>query len=233
MNTIKIMIPEEMPYDQKEAFKTLRSNILFCGADVKTIAFTSTLPSEGKSSVTLNLAMSLAESGKLVAYVDADMRKSVFASRYRVGRGAKGLSHYLSGQIEYMDTVYMTSVPNLHVVMAGPVPPNPAELLGNARFAALLAKLREGHDYVIVDTPPLGSVADAAIVAHQCDGAVMVVSAKMASRKYVKRVMKSLENSNSRILGVVFNKVDMKSSGYYGRYYGKYYGGYYGEEKKE
>lgn len=229
MNMIKIMIPDEMPYEQKEAYKSLRSNILFCGSDVKTIAFTSTLPSEGKSSVTMNLAMSLAESGKRVAYVDADMRKSVFASRYRIGRGAKGLSHYLSGQVEYMDAVYMTSVPNLHVVMAGPVPPNPAELLGNQRFTTMLMNLRESHDYVIVDTPPLGSVSDGAIVAHQCDGAVMVVSAKMASRKYVKKIMKTLENSNERILGVVLNKADMKSNPYYGRYYGKAYG----EEKSE
>lgn len=229
MNTIKIMIPDEMPYEQKEAYKTLRSNVLFCGSEIKTIAFTSTLPDEGKSSVTMNLAMALAESGKLVAYVDADMRKSVFASRYRVGRGTKGLSHYLSGQVEYMDAVYMTSVPNLHVVMAGPVPPNPAELLSNQRFMALLSKLREGHDYVIVDTPPLGSVSDAAVVAHQCDGAVMVVSAKMASRKYVKRILKTLENSNERILGIVLNKADLKSNPYYNKYYGKYYG----EEKRE
>ncbi len=209
-----------------EAYKRLRTNIQFCGNDVKVIALTSTVPNEGKSSVSFNLAASIAELGKKVIFLDTDLRKSVLVGRYKINKAVKGLTHYLSGVNQFDEVVYATNVDNLHVVFSGPVPPNPAELLGNKYFKGLLAQLRKTYDYVIIDTPPIGSVIDAAIVAQECDGVVLVVSAGEISYKAVQRSKAQMEKSDCRLLGVVLNKVPMGKSGYYGKYYGKYYGNY-------
>ena len=117
----------------------------------------------------------------------------------------------------------------MYVVFSGIVPPNPSELLGNNSFDALVKALRDTYDYVIIDTPPLGSVTDAAIVAQKCDGAVMVVAANSISYKFVQRQLEQLRKTKCKILGSVLNKVDLQGDGYYGKYYGSYYGKYYGK----
>ena len=186
---------------------------------------------EGKSSVAFNLAKSMAEAGNKVVFVDTDLRKSVIAGRYKVSKATNGLSHYLCGQCKLEEVTYATNVPNLSMIFSGPVPPNPAELIGNRYFADMIAKLREENDYVIVDTPPLGSVIDSAIAAKVCDGAILVVAAKSTSYKFAQRVKEQLEKTGCRILGVVLNKVNMgERGGYYGKYYGKGYGSYYGDK---
>lgn len=133
MQNININIPA-LDRRGSEAYKTLRANLQFCGSDIKSIAITSCTPSEGKSTVSLNLAKSLAESGKRVLFIDADLRKSVIVSRCQVSQAVRGLSHYLSGQSTFADIVYSTNVRNLHMIFAGPVPPNPVELLGSNNF---------------------------------------------------------------------------------------------------
>ena len=228
MININIERSEKPDFRLDEAYKNLRTNISFCGDDVKVIAITSCTPNEGKSSVSFNLAISMAEAGKRVLFIDADLRKSVLLGRYKVNKAVKGLSHFLSGQEKIEDVACMTNIENLHVVFSGPVPPNPAELLSNKKFKLLLAELRKVYDYVIIDTPPLGSVIDAAVIAEQCDGAVMVIQANTISYKFAQKIKQQLEKSNCKILGVVLNKVDMKKNSYYGKYYGKAYGEYYG-----
>ena len=118
------------------------------------------------------------------------------------------------------------------MTFAGPVPPNPAELLGSRRFEAFLDGARQAYDYVIIDAPPLGSVIDAAIIAKNADASVMVISAKTISYKFARVVKEQLEKADCPILGVVLNKVDMKQNKYYGKYYGNYYGNY-GENGKK
>lgn len=213
-------------YRSNEAYKTLRTNIEFSGSDKKAIVFTSCTPNEGKSTVSLSLAISLAESGKTVLFIDADLRKSVIAGRHRITGEFKGLSHFLSGQAEAKDVIVKTQIPRLFMVLAGVMPPNPAELLGHRRFEAFLEGARKAYDYVIVDAPPLGSVIDAAIIAKYCDGAVLVISANTVSHKFARSVKDQLEKSECPILGVVLNKVNMKQNKYYGKYYGSYYGDY-------
>lgn len=222
MQEITINIP---PIDRRgsEAYKTLRANLQFCGNDVKSIAITSCTPAEGKTTTSLNLAKALADSGKRVLFIDADMRKSVLISRCRVQHAVQGLSHYLSGQVSFGDVVCATNVRNLHIIFAGKVPPNPAELLGSKHFGQVMKKLKEVYDYIIVDTPPLGSVIDAAVVANECDGSVLVLSANTISRRFAKKVVDQLKMANCPVLGVIMNKVNMKDSTY-GKYYGKYYG---------
>lgn len=220
-------------YRSNEAYKSLRTNIEFSGADKKVIVFTSCTPNEGKSTVSLSLAASLAEGEKKVLFIDADLRKSVLLGRHKVVGDLKGLSHFLSGQAELKDVITKTQDPNLSVIFAGVVPPNPAELLGNKKFAGLINGARKSYDYVIIDAPPLGSVIDAAIIAKNCDASVLVISANTISYKFARFVKEQLEKSECPILGVVLNKVDMKQNKYYGKYYGKYYEEYYGDQKKK
>lgn len=226
---------EELDFKTNEAYKTLRTNISFSGDDVKVIAFTSSIPNEGKSFVTFNLSVSLAEDDKKVLYIDADIRKSVTVARYGVDIETKGLAHYLSGQKKLDDVIYQTNIDNFDIIFTGQVAPNPSELLGNAYFKKLIETKREEYDYIIIDCPPLGSVIDAAIVAKECDGAIIVIETDSASYKIVQRVKKQLEKSGVRILGAVLNKVEMGGKGYYGKgyygksYYGSYYGRYYGD----
>ena len=221
---------KELDFKTNEAYKTLRTNISFSGDDIRVIALTSSVPNEGKSAVSFNLAYSLAEDGKKVLYVDADIRKSVTIARYGVDVETKGLSHYLSGQSDLKNIIYETNIDNFSIIFTGQTAPNPSELLGNDRFKKLIQSAREEFEYVIIDCPPLGSVIDAAIVAKECDGAIIVIETDNASYKIVQRVKKQLDQSGCKILGAVLNKVEMGGKGYYGKgYYGNYYGRYYGD----
>ena len=232
MVAINIERLRKLDYRGNEAYKNLRTNIQLCGSDIKVIMLTSTTPNEGKSSVSFNLAVSLAEAGKKVIFIDADLRKSVLVGRYKINKSVKGLTHFLSGLNKFEEVMYATNVNNLHVVLSGPVAPNPTELLGNKTFKTLIKVLRESYDYVIIDTPPLGSVIDSAIVAQECDGTVFVISANSVSYKYAQKAVEQINKTDCKILGAVLNKVDINNNAYYGKYYGKYYGEY-GEEPKE
>lgn len=213
---------KEEDYRSNESYKSLRTNILFSGVDNKVLAFTSCTQNEGKSSVSLAVAKSLAEAGKKVLFVDADLRKSVLVGRHRIEEDVKGLTHYLSGLAELNEVLCKTEVSGLYMIFAGPVPPNPAELLGGKKFAAFIEGAKKIYDYIIIDTPPLGSVIDSAIVAAVCDAVILVIAANMISYKFARNVKEQLQKSGCKILGVVLNKVDMKQNKYYGKYYGEY-----------
>lgn len=219
----------DLDFKTKEAYKTLRTNVQFCGDDVKVISITSCVPNEGKSMVSFNLAVSIAETGKKVLFIDADLRKSALIGRYKINKAIKGLTQYLSG-VEELDSVkYTTNVENLDMILSGLVPPNPAELLNNEKFTALVEITKKEYDYVVIDTPPIGQVIDPAIVAQQTDGVIFLVSQANVSYKYAQKQIEQLKRSGCRILGAVLNKVDPEGKGsYYGGYYGKYYKGKYG-----
>ncbi len=235
MEVVKFGVWEPLSYNRTEAIRTLRTNIQFCGDEIKTVAFTSCLQNEGKSTVLMDLARSVAESGKKVLVVDADMRKSVMVGRLRAssrsGSPIYGLSHYLSGQKKLRDVLCISAQEKyMHVIFAGPAVPNPTEMLGNHYFEELMAFARENYDMVLVDCAPLGMVIDAAVTAKNCDGAVLVISQGTAGRRDILEVKSQLEASGVNILGAVLNKVDITQSGYYGKHYGKYYGyGRYGK----
>lgn len=216
----------DLDFKTKEAYKTLRTNVQFCGDDVKIISLTSCVPNEGKSMVSFNLAISMAETGKKVLFVDADLRKSVLIGRYKINKAIKGLTQFLSGA-ETLDNVkYTTNVQNLDMILSGPVPPNPAELLNNDKFKELLEVARKEYDYVIIDTPPIGQVIDPAIVAQQTDGVIFLISQANISYKYAQKQIEQMKKSRCRILGAVLNKVDPEEKG-------SYYGGYYGRDSKK
>ncbi len=231
METIRFQNLNTQSYAMKESLRALKTNIQFCGDDVRVILLTSSIPNEGKSTVSFELARSLTESGKSVLMIDADMRKSVLAGRLRAkglhGKEICGLSHYLSGQKKIGEVLYATDVTGLFMVFAGPNVPNPTEILEKKYFEELITFARSNFDYVLIDCPPLGAAIDAAVVATRCDGAIVVVGQNMVNYRMVNETRRQLENSGVRILGAVLNKVEAKKS--YGKYYGKYYGAYYGD----
>lgn len=233
MQNVMIRATEKHDFRTKEAYKTLRTNLEFSGKDVKVIVLTSCTPDEGKTSISLQLAFSMAEAGRKTILVDADLRKSVLLRKYKPGHEKYGLSHYLSGQAELVDTICSTNLENFHVIFAGPVPPNPSELLGGENFKNMIRSLRGDYEYVVIDSPPLGSVIDSAVVAKECDGVVLVIEANAISYKFAQGVKAQLAKTGCRMLGCVLNKVDMTGKGYYGKYYGRYYGAYYGNESSE
>lgn len=236
MKTVKFGELKKQSYTMKESLRALKTNIQFCGDDIRTLVVTSALPNEGKSTVTMDLARSLTESGKRVLLIDTDMRKSVYVGRLRArttdGSEIFGLSHFLSGQKRLEDVLYGTEIPGLYMIFAGPSVPNPTEILEKKYFQELLKFASEHFNYVLLDCAPIGAAIDAAVIAKNCDGAILVVAQGMASGRMIQGVKKQLEVSGVRILGVVLNKVRMKKNGYYGSYYGSYYGGYYGQDEK-
>ena len=237
METLKFGNVQPQSYTMKESLRALKTNLQFCGDDIKTVLITSSIPDEGKSTVAFELARSLTESGKRVLLIDTDMRKSELEGRLRakaaLGTNILGLSHYLSGQRALSEVAYLTEVPGLHIIFAGPSVPNPTEILEKKYFADLIQYGRDKYDYVLIDCAPIGVAIDAAVIAKHCDGAILVISQGAVSRRMVQAVKKQLDNSGVRLLGAVLNKVRLKKNGYYGNYYGSYYGSYYTDDKEK
>ena len=218
--------PKKSDYFYEESIKTLRTNIQFSSKQVKVVLLTSCYPNEGKSDIAFSLSLEMGKAGKRVLLVDADIRKSNFIKRYSVNQTIHGLSQYLSGQVERQWITYQTNFPNVDIIFAGPLAPNPSELLGDPAFGELLEEKRKEYDYIFIDTPPIGSMIDAAIVAEKSDGAVLVIESEAVSYSVAQKSLTQLERSGCKILGAVLNKVDMKKDKYYSSYYGRY-GGYY------
>ena len=238
MKQLTITLPE-LPYAVEEAMNRLRINIKFCGKNTRKILLTSCLPNEGKSTISAYLWKMLAEAGFPTVLVDVDLRKSVMKKRFQIEyeEDMKGLNHYLSGMAEYEEVVYETNIQNGYLVPCTQLLENPSALLEDVRFQELLDKLAQNYRFVIIDTPPLGSVSDGALIASMCDGAVLVVCAGETPKAMIRQSLHEIEQSGCKLLGTVLNRAEVKSRAY-GKYYGKYankygYGYGYGYEKEE
>lgn len=209
-----------------EAYRTLRTNIQFANVDntVKCIAFTSAGPGEGKSSTVANIAVTMGQAGKNVLIIDADMRNPTQHKVFDLSNG-EGLSTTLVSDAPGLKHVISTRQEGVNVLVAGPIPPNPAELLGSKKMRQLLAEAKEAYDMVLVDTPPTIAVADSSILAQVVDGVIIVLSSGEVSREYAMRTKEQLEKVGAKILGTVLNKVEMKTKEHYYYYY-------YGEESR-
>lgn len=238
MNKTKITIPGVENYFVQEAFNVLRTNIQFSGQDVKVIALTSVDQNEGKTVLSLHLGRSLSELGKRVLVVDADLRKSVMVGRNSDSKNVCGLSETISGMAELKDAIYQTQYPNLHVLFSGKYPPNPVKILNSVYFSGLIEAVSDVYDYVIIDTPPLGLVIDAAVVAANCDSALLVIGNNRIPYRAAQDAVEQLKKAGCTVLGVVLNNAGVKNhSRYYGRkskkgYY-RYYSSYGSTETSE
>jgi capsular exopolysaccharide synthesis family protein len=194
-----------------EALRALRTNLQFMDVDnpPRTIVVTSPLPSDGKSTIACNLALTLAASGRAVVLVDGDLRRSTVAATMGLPGGA-GLSDVLSGRAEIADVLQRTpQSPNLFVLTAGSVPPNPSEVLGSARMHQLVGDLAK-HAMVIIDAPPLLPVTDGAVLTHQSDGALLVVSLGKTTYDLLEKAVDTLTKAGGRALGVVLNRAPLR-----------------------
>jgi capsular exopolysaccharide synthesis family protein len=203
-----------------ESFRSLRTNVVFSSTKdgLHSLAITSTAPSEGKTVVATNLAVSLAQTGARVLLIDGDMRRPRVHSVFDKPK-QPGLSDFLVGRAKVSEVVHAASVPGLWILPAGTPPPNPSELLSSKRFADLLASLSANFDWAIIDTPPIMPATDAAIVGSLVTGVVFVVGAEMTTRHTARRAIEQLSRGNARFVGAVLNRVDLKHQGYYYSYY--------------
>lgn len=225
----------QMVKSMEEYYNSIRTNIQFSGRDLKVITLTSAQQGEGKSTTSTNLAISFAKAGFRTLLIDADTRNSVMSGTFKSNERYQGLTSFLSGNAELSDIICDTNIDNLMIIPAGQVPPNPTSLIQNDNFKAMIEIVRGLYDYVIIDTPPLGLVIDAAILAHYSDASLLVVKAGADKRRTVTKLKEQLEQSGSAFLGVILNKYDIHLDKYgsYGSYggYGSY--GNYGKSEEK
>ncbi len=226
------ILTETVPHDFGEAFRSLRTSLVFTsgGESTRVIAVTSSQPLEGKTTTACNLALALALGGSRVLLIDADMRRPGLHKTMGLPNET-GLSHLLVGQARVRDAIQRTTEPNLFVITAGRTPPNPSELLSSERMNQFVANLPQGpFDWVVIDTPPVLAVTDAVIIAQKVAGVVFVVGSEMTRRVHAERALETLQNGRARGIGVVLNRVDFdRNKYYYSRYYGYQYKSYYGQ----
>lgn len=219
----------------EEYFNAIRTNIQLSGENIKVVGLTSVSPNEGKSTTAANLAIAYARAGYKTVLVDADIRNSVMHGFFKPLKKITGLTDYLAGTTDLSNGLCDTDIPNLTVIESGKVSPNPTALLQSNNFENLIHTLRRYYDYVIIDTPPLGLVIDAAIIAQKCDAMLVVAENRTAKRKAIQKIKEQLEQTGSSFLGVILNKYDITKEKYgsYGSYgaYGSY--GSYGKSQKK
>ena len=219
------LITGDAPFEFSEAYKALRTNFNFVSrnGENRKVLITSTIPNEGKTSVAINLAISLVQTGKRVLLVDADMRNPSLHIYLNLKRDReRGLSSILMTGMPLEEAIVET-LHGFDVIHGGPIPPNPVELVSSKDMQMLLDSAVERYDYVICDAPPVGIVTDAAALSTLCDGVLFVVRQKMGKKSQVMGAVHRLQSVNAKILGVIFNHYDMsdvseKEYGYYSSY---------------
>lgn len=225
----KELVAERSPKSPiAETFRTLRTNIQFMTSQkrIKTLLITSTMPGEGKTWISANLAITFAQAGKKVILVDADLRKGRLYKLFQID-AVPGLSNYLSGidgtgNIQTQDIskyIRQTEIDNLYVIPAGNFPPNPSELLASELTINMLDSLKEIFDIVILDSSPCLFVTDSVILSRLADSTIIVTSHKSTKKDNLQKVKKSIENVGGNIAGVVLNKVPVNIDKYESTYY--------------
>lgn len=226
MRSITIANLKDTSYEMNEAMNVFRANVSYSGEGVKLVAITSVEENAGKSVISFEMLRNYANAGFKTLLIDADLRKSVFTARHgaQVDDGLQfvGLADVLSGKGEISDAVYKTNIPNAYLLPIGNYVLNPTPLFGGKIFTAMLDVLKKAFDFIIIDTPPLGRVIDAAIIAPNCNGAIIVIGANETDYRQVNEAKNQLLRVGANVLGCVLNKVGAENTRYGGKYYGKY-----------
>jgi capsular exopolysaccharide synthesis family protein len=212
-----------------ESYRTLRTNISLSQVDnpLRTLLVTSCIPREGKSTTVANLGVTFAMAQQKVLVIDADLRRPILHRLFGLPN-TQGLTHALSDTVEFDQVFNPTKIANLWVVTCGIIPPNPSELLGSQKMKVFLERAKQQFDMVLLDSPPISSLADASVLGAIVDGVLFVVKVNMANRDLVAKAKDQLETVGAKIIGVALNDVDVKRDGYY-RYYYYYNYEYYGQ----
>ena len=228
----------EMSYAGNEAINTLCTNLTFSGEHIKKILLTSCHASEGKSFLSLNIVRTLAKLDKKVVLVDCDLRKSVIARKHLVYNESsiRGVTHYLAGMVPMEEIIYeVVDVPNLYIAPCGRNVSNSLPLVSSPKLGELLDELAKKMDYVIVDAPPVGMLIDAAKIATNCDGILLVVNYNSVRKQELIDAQEQLSQSGCPILGTVINQANfgdyMSRKYYYSKYYYSHYNYYYTSDK--
>lgn len=213
-----------------ESYRTLRTNIQFSSfdKDIKTIVVTSSAPGEGKSTTVGNLALVMAQSGKRVLLIDADLRKPTVHKKFKLSNQT-GLTNILIEDKNPFEVIQKYS-DNLYILTSGILPPNPAEVVASNKLRNFINEMKNHFDYILLNSPPVIAVTDAQILSSFLDGVILVVSSGEAEKELVKKSKDLLDKVNANIIGVVLNKLELKSRKGYGYYY--YYYGEEGSAKK-
>jgi capsular exopolysaccharide synthesis family protein len=215
-----------------ECCRSIRTNLTFMSVDepFRSLVVTSGHPEEGKTTVIISLAISLAQSGKKVLLVDTDLRRPQIHRAFDVDPSS-GITSVLAGEMKLRAAAVDTEVPGLSILPVGPIPPNPAELLHSRPFAALIEEVHERWDIALFDSPPANVVTDAAIIAPQVDAAIIVVKSGRTTRDSLRRTLRQLGDVAANVVGLVFNDVNLSERGQYAAGYYRYrYGAYYGRD---
>ena len=230
------LLTNESPFAYAEAYKTLRTNLSFASISkkYKKIIITSAIPNEGKSTLAINLAATLAESDVHVLLVDCDLRNPTLRRLLRVRTEQNhGLTSLLTGEVPAEECIFQHPTMKFDVLLAGATPPNPVELLSSPQMKLLLDRLGEHYDYIICDTPPVSVVTDAAALSPFCDGVILVVRQKFSTRDQVWAAKRNLEAVQANIIGTILSCYDISSDTHaVNPYYGGYYRYGYGASKR-
>lgn len=200
----RLLLTDKTPFASQEAYKSLRTNVMFSlpGSGCKCVGVTSPTPGDGKSTTAANLAISLAQIGKRVLLVDCDMRLPTVASNFRIAP-VPGLSDFLVGQARIEECVRYSESFGINIVTAGNIPPDPTGLLEAKQIDHLFTAFRNIYDYVIVDLPPVTSVPDAAILSKYLDGYLLAVRQRQTRHRDVVQMLKQLQIADGKLLGFV------------------------------
>ncbi|HEW7766908.1 TPA: capsular polysaccharide biosynthesis protein Cps4D [Streptococcus pneumoniae] len=209
----------------EEYYNALCTNIQLSGDKLKVISVTSVNPGEGKTTTSINIAWSFARAGYKTLLIDGDTRNSVMLGVFKSREKITGLTEFLSGTADLSHGLCDTNIENLFVVQSGSVSPNPTALLQSKNFNDMIETLRKYFDYIIIDTPPIGIVIDAAIITQKCDASILVTATGEANKRDIQKAKQQLKQTGKLFLGVVLNKFDISVNKYgvYGSYgnYGK------------
>jgi capsular exopolysaccharide synthesis family protein len=234
-STVQKLMNENPQSTVAEAYRLLRTNLLFCSPDAAgmVVVVSSANPGEGKTTTVANLAASLAQNGAKVLAIDADLRRPTLHQHFGTHK-TPGLSDLIVGKCQASEAVQVTRFKGLHVLPCGYIPPNPAELLGSQNMRSALAAFRKHYEWVLIDTAPILAMADTPVVCPHTDGLVLVVAAEATTRAAIQRSTDQVHGVGGKLVGVVLNKVNLqRNSYYYNQYYGPYYRSYYGEGTRE